>query len=82
MILSFSNWEIGFDQIGDLSTLKNLEYNLGVGNAAYDAGHWVRSLERTKSGQNDLTIFQDIFLGVRLRMTNNYLGSVENYQQR
>lgn len=83
VLLVFSNWDIGFDQIGDLTTLKTLEYNLNVGNAAYEVGQWGDVLEAyNKVVQIDPYYIPGyFFLAYAYGMTDNYLGSVENYQQ-
>ena len=83
VILTFSNWEVGFDQIGDLSTLKNLEYYLSVAVLHTRLVNGVKSLQRImKWLKSTLTIFQFFFLAYGYGMTNNYLGSVKAINRR
>ncbi len=81
--LTFSNWEIDTDQVGDLTVLKTLEWQISLGEAAHSVGQWedvVASFKEVLS-IDPYYLPAYFYLGHTYYSQGNYLGTVENYQQ-
>lgn len=82
-VITFSNWEIGSDQVGDLGVLKTLEWEISLGQTAHNVGQWedVLSSFRKVLAIDPYYLPAYFFLGHTYYTLGNYLGTVENYQQ-
>ena len=81
--VSFSNWEVNTDQVGDLSVLKTLEWEIRLGEAAHNVGQWKDVLTSFKKvlSIDPYYLPAYFYLGHTYYTQGNYLGAVENYQQ-
>jgi tetratricopeptide (TPR) repeat protein len=81
--LTFRNWELHTDQVGDLSILKTLEWEISLGETAYNLGQW-EDVIASFSKVVDIDPYYlpgYFFLAHAFYFMDNYFGAVENLQQ-
>lgn len=81
--LTFKNWEINTDQVGDLSTLKTLEWEISLGETAYSLEKWpdVINSFRKVLDIDPYYVLGYFYLAHAYYFMENYFGAVENLQQ-
>lgn len=81
--LTFKQWELHTDQVGDLSILKTLEWEISLGETAYNLGKWedVIASFRKVLAVDPYYLKGYFYLGHAYYSLGNYFGAVENLQQ-
>ena len=81
--LTFKNWEVHTDQVGDLSVLKTLEWEISLGETAYDLKQWEDMLKAFKTVLSIDPYYLPAYMYVSYGYYNqgNYLGAIETLQQ-
>jgi len=82
-VVEFRSWQVGTDEIGDVSALKNLGVYIKEAQAALAENRWSTVLDVMKKAVAiDPQYWQGYFyLGYAYGRMGNYLGAVESYQQ-
>ncbi|NLJ80149.1 MAG: tetratricopeptide repeat protein [Firmicutes bacterium] len=82
-IIEFSGWEVGQDEIGDLSSLQRLSELITISEAEVELEDWQGVINRNREAVGiDSQYWQGyFFMGYAYSQLDNYLGAVENYEQ-